>query len=65
MPIQGAKYRMKKTAKGNVRLAFKGGKVVETKNMKTGRMHTVAEFKADKKKSAKNKAKKSMKSLKK
>ena len=63
MPIQGAKYRMKKTSKGMVRLALKGGKVVETKNMKTKKMHTVAEFKADKKKSAKTKAKKAMKSL--
>lgn len=43
MPIPGARYRMK----GGVRLAFQGDKVVETKNMKTGAMHTPEEFKMD------------------
>ena len=50
MPIKGAKYATKKTSKGNVRLAFKKGKVVEAKNMKTGKTHTQKEFKADAKK---------------
>jgi hypothetical protein len=57
MPIKNAKYAMKKTKKGNVRLAFVKGKVVEAKNMKTGKIHTPAEFKADAKK-AKKKGKK-------
>lgn len=50
MPIKNAKYAMKKTPKGMVRLAFVGKKVVEAKNMKTGKTHTPAEFKADRKK---------------
>jgi hypothetical protein len=45
MPIPGAKYRYKAGTK--VRLAFVNGKVVEAKNMKTGDIHTPAEFKAD------------------
>lgn len=48
MPIQGAKYRYKKGT--HVRLAFKGGKVVEAKNTKTGAIHTPEEFAADRKK---------------
>lgn len=57
MPIKGASYAVKTTKNGKqVRLAFKGGKVVEAKNLKTGAMHTPAEFKAD----AKAKAKKAM-----
>lgn len=47
MPIKGAHYGV---TKAGVRLAFKGGKVVEAKNLKTGKIHTQAEFKADKKK---------------
>lgn len=50
MPIRGARYRVKTTPKGKkVRLAFKGNKVVEAKNMKTGKTHTPAEFHADRK----------------
>lgn len=50
MPIQGAHYRVKTTKSGKkVRLAFKGDKVVEAKNLKTGKTHTPAEFEADKK----------------
>lgn len=47
MPIPGARYRF--TGKGDtkVRLAFKGNKVVEAKNPKTGATHTPAEFKRD------------------
>lgn len=53
---KGTKYAVKKTSKGPVRLAFnKSGKVIEAKNMKSGKIHTQAEFKADKKKSSKKK----------
>lgn len=42
MPLgPGIKYRVKKTKKGNTRLAFRGKKVVEAKNMKTGALHNV------------------------
>ena len=54
MPLKGVKYRVKKSKKGNVRLAFdKNGNVVEAKNLKTGDTHTPAMFKADKKRSKK------------
>lgn len=44
MPLgPGVKYRMK----GSERLAFKGGTVVEAKNMKSGKVHTPQEFAAD------------------
>lgn len=34
MPLgPGVRYRVKKTKSGNVRLAFKGGKVIEAKPM--------------------------------
>ena len=45
MPLPGAKYRMK----GDVRLAFRNGRVVEAKNMKTGAIHTESEFAEDEK----------------
>jgi hypothetical protein len=47
MPLKGVRYRVKQTPKGPVRLAFKGGQVVEAKNLKTGAVHTPAEFAAD------------------
>jgi len=49
MPLgKGVRYRMVKMKGGGYeRLAFKGNKVIETKNMKTGAMHTPAEFAAD------------------
>jgi len=47
MPLKGARYRMTKTPKGPVRLAFKGRRVVEAKNMQSGATHTPAEFAAD------------------
>jgi hypothetical protein len=48
MPLgKNVRYAMKKTPKGMMRLAFKNGKVIEAKNMKTGRTHTPAEFRAD------------------
>ena len=55
MPIKGAKYAMKKTSKGNVRLAFVKGKVVEAKNMETG---DTSKIKVTKKKVVKKKGKK-------
>lgn len=50
MPLgKNVKYRYKKGT--NIRLAFKGGKVIEAKNMKTGDVHTPAEFAKDRAKS--------------
>lgn len=50
MPISGARYRVKTTSSGKrVRLAFKGNKVVEAKNIDSGDVHTPAEFAADRK----------------
>jgi hypothetical protein len=43
MPLPGARYRMK----DGVRLAFRGNKVVEAKNMKTGSLHDEEEFAMD------------------
>ena len=52
MPIKGARYRVKTTASGKkVRLAFKGNKVVEAKNLKSGATHTPREFAADRRRS--------------
>jgi len=50
MPLAGARYRFKPGT--NIRLAFKGNKVVEAKNMKTGATHTPSEFAKDRKKKA-------------
>ena len=51
MPLTGARYRVKTTESGKkVRLAFKGSKVIEAKNLKTGATHTPAEFAADRRK---------------
>jgi len=62
MPLgKGVRYRVKKTKKGNVRLAFKGKRVIEAKNMKTGKTHTKREFKEDEKKRKKRRAKKGRK----
>lgn len=47
MPPRNVRYRYKKGTK--IRLAFRGNTVVEAKNMKTGKVHTPAEFKTDKK----------------
>lgn len=49
MPVPGARYRVVRTEKGPVRLAFRGAKVVEAKNLKTGATHTPKEFAADRK----------------
>lgn len=46
MPLgPGVRYRYKKGT--HIRLAFKGGQVVEAKNMKTGATHTPQEFADD------------------
>ena len=58
MPLgPGVRYKVKTTSTGKkVRLAFKGKKgVVEAKNLKTGKTHTPAEFKADEKRRKKRK----------
>lgn len=48
MPLgPGVRYRVKTTGGKKVRLAFKGNQVIEAKNLKTGKTHTPAEFKAD------------------
>lgn len=48
MPLADVRYRVKTTDTGKkVRLAFKGKTVVEAKNLKTGAVHTPAEFAAD------------------
>lgn len=49
MPLgPGVKFRVKTTSSGKkVRLAFKGKKVIEAKNMKSGATHTMQEFMAD------------------
>ncbi len=46
MPLgKGVRFRVKTTKTGKkVRLAFKGKKVVEAKNLATGDTHTMAEF---------------------
>ena len=41
------RYRMKNTSKGKVRLAFCKDRVIETKSMKTGKVHTQKEFRRD------------------
>ena len=46
MPLGGrVRYRYKPGTK--MRLAFRGGQVVEAKNMETGATHTPEEFRAD------------------
>jgi len=48
MPIPGARFRVKRTPAGPVRLAFRGkGNVVEAKNLRTGATHSPAEFKSE------------------
>jgi len=51
MPLgKAVRYRVKTTASGKkIRLAFKGGSVIEAKNLATGATHTPAEFAADRK----------------
>lgn len=48
MPLKGVRYRMVPLkGGGSERLAFRGNRVVEATNMKTGATHTPAEFAAD------------------
>jgi len=50
MPLgKGVRYRVKATDGKKVRLAFRGKKVVEAKNLGTGATHTPAEFARDEK----------------
>jgi hypothetical protein len=52
VPVGPGRYRVVQTPKGPVRLHFgKKGAVNEAKNLKSGAVHTPAEFKADRKKS--------------
>lgn len=57
MPLpKGTRYAVKTTKSGKkVRLAWKGGEVIEAKNLKTGATHTPAEFAADRRLSRKPK----------
>jgi hypothetical protein len=47
MPLRGVRYRVTHTRRGPVRLAIRGQTVVEAKNLRTGAVHTPAEFAAD------------------
>jgi len=51
MPLgRGVRYRVKTTGSGKkVRLAFRGNRVVEAKNLGSGATHTEGEFRADRK----------------
>ncbi len=55
MPLgKNVRYRVKTTKSGKqVRLAFKGAKVIEAKNLKSGATHTPSEFAADRKRTSK------------
>lgn len=55
MPIPGARFRVKQTPSGPVRLAFKGNTVVEAKNLRSGATHTQTEFEKDRRRRAKHK----------
>lgn len=57
MPLgKGVRYRYKRGTK--IRLAFKGKQIIEAKNMESGKIHTPAEFAADRKRIRRNKDKK-------
>jgi hypothetical protein len=48
MPLgKGVRYRV---TDSGVRLAFKGGKVIEAKSLSSGKVHTPKEFAADRRK---------------
>ena len=53
MPLKGARYRVKQTSKGPIRLAFRGNRVIETKSLATGKVHTPGEFANERKARAK------------
>lgn len=45
MPLgKGVRYRVITRGGKKIRLAFKGNKVIEAKNLKTGKVHTRKEF---------------------
>lgn len=51
MPLgKGIRYRVTTRGGKKIRLAFRGNRVVEAKNLKTGATHTPAEFARDRKK---------------
>lgn len=51
MPLpKGTRYRVTGKGPSKVRLAFKGNEVIEAKGLESGKVHTPAEFAADKKK---------------
>ena len=55
MPLgPGVKYRVTRRGGEKVRLAFKGGQVIEAKNLDNGKVHTPAEFASDRKKKKRN-----------
>jgi hypothetical protein len=48
MPLgKGVRYRVKTAGGKKIRLAFKGNRVVEAKNLESGATHTPKEFEAD------------------
>ena len=49
MPLpKGTRFRVRTTKSDKrIRLAFKGGKVIEAKNIDSGKTHTPREFAAD------------------
>ena len=48
MPLDDVRYRVHRTTSGKkVRLAFRGHKVVEAKNIETGATHSPSDFAAD------------------
>ena len=50
MPLgKGIRYRVVTRGGKKIRLAFRGNTVIEAKNLKTGKVHTPAEFKRDRK----------------
>jgi hypothetical protein len=65
MPLgKNVKYRVTTKGGKKIRLAFVNGKVVEAKNLKSGAVHTPAEFAADKRRQS-TRGKSGMKSSKK
>jgi hypothetical protein len=59
MPLKGGRYRVKTTSSGKkIRLHFTpGGGVNEAKNLGTGKVHTPAEFAADRAKKKRSNSK--------
>lgn len=58
MPLKGVRYRVVRRGGRKIRLAFRGNRVVEAKNLKTGATHTPAEFARDRARAKKRKRKK-------